>query len=393
MEIESLSELAEDGILDTSFLLDWDNEYSPTGRNRRMNWYSEANRTDWITGIHSSMYPGKKKRAHKLTFAAIVTNLGMHNSPMNILLDKTSYRSPEEKSPWPEYLSRNGVSEICNSLQQHEYATLIRGYRFEGMKSGVPSSLSPTEKLLGCVPPGLRFRIAAEGLIRVKGFSPESYPAEVEEVRDLLGDYNEMVEPENMLYATYKGGFLVDGRFTGSAIINMPKQDRGKLRVDGQQMFEADVVNAQSFLLYASRLKRRFEGDAYEILGIPRKWSKLAMVMLLNCKTREQARQALQGKMNSDFPLDLSAAEILEAMEKKHAVANEFFYTEIGRKLMHLESQCMAQFLGQIVQKEIKGYPIYDSVLAPVKHQREVVKLFKKAFTVNGIQANVALTH
>ena len=86
-------------------------------------------------------------------------------------------------------------------------------------------------------------------MIIVKEFNPVHYPPEAEEAREVLWEYNKTVEPENMLYATHVDDFRQDGRFTGSSIINMPKVDRQKVKIDGVDSFEIDVKNCMPFML------------------------------------------------------------------------------------------------------------------------------------------------
>jgi hypothetical protein len=126
--------------------------------------------------------------------------------------------------------------------------------------------------------------IRKEGLIIVKEFDPpEVYPPAVQKAREVLQRYNQTVAPENMLYATYKGSFDLDGRFTGSSIIHMRKADRRNLQIEGEEVFEADIKNCLPSLMYAQEIGEPCHGDAYEIHGVPRELAKTALVIMLNC--------------------------------------------------------------------------------------------------------------
>lgn len=339
----------------------------------------------WIDDLYKEVYPLAVSRMHRYTCGTIIANLVLRKGPLAINISKQSYRDTNI----PSELVPSALSDICHTLHKKGYLLLKRGQKVEGEFS-VPTEIEPTEKLLALVPKDYRTEISHDGLIQIKGFAPTTIPEEIEETRQLLKRYNRTVESENMLYASFKDGFDVNGRFHGSKVCVMPKEDRKKLSINGECVVEVDIQNCMPFLLYASELTKKIAGDFYDLPGVSRQAAKMAVMMALNCSSKRQARGALQAELNGlGYSETLKASEILNILERTHPDLAKYFYKGIGTKLMRLESRCMERFLGRMLELEIKVYPIYDSVVAPASKKEIVAEEFKKAFTVNGIEPTI----
>ncbi|MFT5699788.1 MAG: hypothetical protein ACI8ZB_002654 [Desulforhopalus sp.] len=339
--------------------------------------------TEWIDTLYKAIYPLPVSKGHKYTFHNIITNLSLRKTEIYLQLHKSSYK----ETHLPEDFVRTQVSKICDALEIRGYIKIKRGYKFAGSK-GVASTVQPTEKLLSIMPDDMSYEIMEEGLVIPKDFSYETFPQSAIETRALLSEYNKTVEPENMLYASHKGGFEINGRFTGSSVCIMKKEDRKNILIDGEPTVELDISNCLPFLLYASELEDELQGDAYEIKGIPRKLAKKAFMIAINNPTRAKALSAIDRRIRFDYPdLSYNASYILDQTEINHSeLVEEHLYKGLGLKLMYLEAQCMAKFMRSMLDKGIKFYPIYDSVRVPVS-QRDIVEVeLKKAFTIGGIE-------
>lgn len=362
---------------------------------RRLNVWIKSDIEDYpINQIYKGCFPLAGSKNHKETFRIIIDNLLVSpQSPVGLLLDKGGYRLMKEKPP--EFTPSN-ISQICSVLQSKGYITLTKGYRLNSsFKRGYLwdfSTIQATDSLLDSIPSGLNFEIQRPGLIVTKEFTPpDVYPDEVQEAESLLLEYNQTVEPGNMLYAVYKGGFNVDGRFHGSDVIVMPKQQRKSLKIDGEDTTEIDVSNCIPFLLYAKEKGKTCPQDTYDItpIQIPRGLAKVAMLIMLNCSSRKTARQALQSIINFEYCGDYKANEILTALEDKHREVQEFLYTGIGRELMNIESGCMRKFMKEMLKEGHKVYPIYDSAVGKASDIDTIKDAFTEAFTINGVYPNV----
>ena len=161
----------------------------------------------------------------------------------------------------------------------------------------------------------INYQFHKDGLIRAKEFTYDSLPANALKAQEVLSEYNKTVEPENMLYATHKESFELDGRWTGSTIINMSKAERKTIRIDGELTCEVDITSCLPFILCASELKRELLTDPYDIKGTPRALGKKAFHMATNCDSKESARLALQSMINKKYTVQYLASTLLNQLE------------------------------------------------------------------------------
>lgn len=289
---------------------------------RKVNFWLDTDDEGWLEQIYDDCFPLSGTDRHKSTFKTIVINLSMRKEPLNISLHKSGYKG---KHCLPDYLLPSRVSEVISYLKLNGYITYKKGYKFP-KNPGISSTIEPTDKLLSEAPSSIKYHIRKEGLIIVKDFTPVHYLPEVEEARAVLWKYNKTVEPENMIYATHVDDFNLDGRFTGSAVINMPKADRKNMKVDGDDSIEIDIKNCLPFILYATKLKKKFSGDAYDITGYERELVKKAFIIILNCNTRKQAQEAIQGEINKEYRGTWTAETLMTQIEAKHADIEDYLY-------------------------------------------------------------------
>lgn len=335
----------------------------------------------WLQRLYSALYPLPRSLRHYETFCIIILNLALRRESVYLQIHKGAYtgiKMPAEFLP-------SGISEICNTLHRAGYIILEKGFNVPG---GVKktTTIAPTKDLLELIPEELSLIYRREGLIVTKEFSPTEYPDDVLEREEVLERYNHTVEPENWLYATYKGSFEVDGRMHGSSVITMSKQQRRYVLIDGEETVELDISSCIPHLLYATELKREVPKEIYRLPGAPREIVKKAIVIALNCESREAARSAIQSRINIGQwkNLHYTASQLLDAIEAKHPELKEYLYKGLGRKLMNAESLCMTRFMRRMLDMGIKHYPIYDSVRVPVSRDKEVEEELRRAFTING---------
>lgn len=341
--------------------------------------------TDWIDNLYSKVFPLPQSARHKETFKSIVINLSLRKSAISINLSKQYYKDTDK----PDFLLPTSISSICEQLEVKGYCQLIKGFKPKG-KDGIPTELKPTNKLIDLIPKTPQYEIAEEGLIRTRGFTFDSIPEEVEQRREVLKRYNRTVEPENMLYSSFKDGFDVNGRFFGSAVCVMPKEDRRNIQINGESTVEVDIQNCIPFILSASELKKELPGDVYVQANVPRGIVKHALLIALNSTSKDTARQAIQHKLNGHDDYEgPTAHEILNRLEIAYPDLARYFYTGIGTKIMRIESHCMERFMCSMLDKGIKFYPIHDSVRVPASYKEIVVEELQKAFTVNGVSPTV----
>lgn len=339
----------------------------------------------WTKPIYDECFPLGGTNRHRQTFDTIALNLAVSADPMSVCLDKSHYR---KQSKPPKGFTPTNISPIFRELERRFFVDIIRGYKY--VKNTVSSTVQPTDKLLDLVPDGLHYAIQREGLIRYKKLDvPDPLPEQDQWGQEVLFRYNQKTEPENQLYRTRKDSLENDGRFTGSKIQRLSKDERRKLKMDTEETFESDVSNCLPSLLYAMKLKCRCPEDAYNLPGVPRSLAKRALLIMLNTKRRTTAIKAVQQMINGSTHRGFKASEIIEALERKHHRVREFFYVEEGRRLMSLESSCMCKLLEELSFRDIEVYPIYDAVIGRVSEQCIIDDLFHEAFTVNGVEPRI----
>lgn len=337
--------------------------------------------TEWIDNLYKEIYPMSPSRKHKATFRSIIVNLALRKDAITISLSRENYQDIS----LPKEIAPSAITGICEDLHKKGYLSVVKGFKVKA-SIAVPTELRPFKKLLDRIPVGFRTEIAEEGLIQIKGFTPGEIPEHVENTRQVLKRYNRTVESENHLFASFKDGFDVNGRFHGSTVCTMRKEDRKDIMIDGEKTIEIDIRNCIPSLLSASELGKLLPGDVYAIDGIPRAIVKKAMLCALNCESRRQAQNALQKYLNADVDTTLKASEVLDALEDSAGELSDFFYTARGTRLMRIESSCMEKFMVSMLDKGIKVYPIYDSVRVPISKSGIVEEELKKAFTINGVE-------
>lgn len=354
------------------------------GERRTLNlWLSTADDLSWSNSIYRRLAPSRVSPKHRETFNVIMCNLVAANKPIGILLDKTGYKNKK----LPENFSPKNVSPICNDLMRQGYITLDRGYRYAGKnQNGVSSIIQPTEKFLSIAPRDTKIVISKEGVIKCKGFDLNGVKyAHIERTREILDRYNHTVEPANQLYAVYNNSPYLGGRITGSEVIFMRKEERKDILIEGESVFEADIKSCLPFLLYANELGEEIPEDAYSIDGVPRNLSKKGFLMMLNSEEKKGAIGALRKTINFEYSGQYQPEHIVSMIEKKHKRISDYFFTGIGLRMMNLEAQCMCAFMAEMLAKEVKVYPVYDSVVGRLAEREQILESFSAAFTVNGV--------
>lgn len=122
---------------------------------------------------------------------------------------------------------------------------------------------------------------------------------------------------------TVKRIFDIDdngGRFYCGFWENMPKEDRLKLKINGEEVCELDYATLHLRLTYAMKGIAE-EGDLYVIEGHEREEVKKAFLVLFNCESRQQAVNTLRYEFHIK-----NAESLLHEIEQKHQAISDKFY-------------------------------------------------------------------
>lgn len=353
----------------------------------------------WIDPLYTECFSGvfqsRRSAKHVATFQTIVTNLAKAGTDICCPVDKRSW---SEVSPLPGNFGVSLIGVCVEALEKHEYLTSWRTFSSSKAKHRV-TYIRPTEKLLACSPMSVRYRIDDDGIIRCKGFDrPEDYLDNpwVSQRYHTIRDYNRMMQdtPEHQLYAVYKNDFQSMGRFAGGRVMMIKKEERRAMIIDGEKSFEADIKSCHPFIALAKARGIRLSSDFYEIEGFPRGLVKAASMMALNCKSRKQAQQAVQGWINEkrdrrELYRGYKLAPIFDALERKVPHHEDLLYQSRGLEFLADESLRMSLFLENMTSFGVKVFPIHDAVMGKMSEKEIILEHFTEAFMVNGFEPTI----
>ncbi len=356
----------------------------------------------WIDPLYAECFSGvfQSRRSIKLemTFQIIVTNLAKATTEICCPVDKRSWAGV---NPLPGNFGVSLIGRCVDALEKHGYLTSWRTFSSSKAKHPV-TYMKPTDRLLASSPMSVRYRVDDEGIIRCKGFErPENYLSNpwVSQRYHTIKDYNRMMQdtPEHQLYAVYKNDFQSMGRFAGGRVMMIKEAERRAMIVDGEPLFEVDIETSHPFIALAKTRGIRLSTDFYGVEGYPRDLVKAASMMALNCSSRTQAQQALQGWINGDKKgkkfrgMGYKLSPIFDALESKVPHWEDLLYQNRGLEFMADESLRMSLFLENMTSFGIKVFPVHDAVMGKESEKDLILEHFVNCFTVNGIEPTVKI--
>lgn len=216
----------------------------------------------------------------------------------------------------------------------------------------------------------------------------------------------------------YRGEYL--------ALKQRKLKQRDKILIDGIKTVEPDYDALHLYLLYAmigKQLPLKTEGYCpYQLDGFDRSVVKLAMLKLVNSTSKakfidginksgcpefkakhaaflqrkewypreslseedKQIRQTENGiykSFISGMPDGINGAELLAAIEKKHADIKHLFCSpQIGLKLQRLDSDIIMQAVHVLSLQAIPVLPVHDSIRCRVDDEQAVIGAMKEAY-------------
>lgn len=162
-----------------------------------------------------------------------------------------------------------------------------------------------------------------------------------------------------------RGRFDMGGRFYCDAQ-NIPKNLRPYLLVDGGPTVELDYLANHIFMLYGD-LGIPLTEDPYLQVALPgvnderlrRKAVKIAVMIMLNARTRQGATAAIREKVREgelSLGSTLTPEDLVAAIENGHAPLAPYFNSDMGVKLQFRDSQVAAFVFRRFISA---GRPIF----------------------------------
>ncbi len=217
----------------------------------------------------------------------------------------------------------------------------------------------------------------------------------VGEKRLRLSKYNKVLANSNITYqgesclVIYKQVFSGDldgaGRFyTASKFQTLRSDTRKYIKIDGNSCTEIDLSNLHvSILRVLQGIPPVAQGfDQYQIKGYQRLHAKMAIMCMINCKTKRGAGSALFN-MSEDEGFGLSKEDCSDLVSKLESHNNpvKFFNTEFDWKVLQRLDSKICEF---IIDKFCDlGYCVlsyHDSWIVEKNHAELLKKIIKKAW-------------
>ena len=189
------------------------------------------------------------------------------------------------------------------------------------------------------------------------------------------------------------------GRFYGPFWQQMPQRDRYRLYIDDEPTVELDYSGLHINLLYALlEIPNTYEGtdpyatdlSHYQISNEDaRRIGKQLMVIALNAGDQNKAIAAFRDwlrKEEEDIVKCLpdltnkTIKPIMSALENKHPLIKDYFYTGLAKSLMTLDSMILEYGLQKSLDYGFAVLPVHDSIIVQRRHRLIAKQLMEEAF-------------
>jgi len=166
------------------------------------------------------------------------------------------------------------------------------------------------------------------------------------------------------------------GRFYGAWHINMPKEIRRCIVINGEPACELDYKAHHIRMLY-HELEIDYKDDPYEELCRDnlnqRAVYKIVSLVSINADTRQAAVKGIRKQLRDEgIPFDYTDKSINACIEKFceiHKPIAGFLNTGQWGYLQYKDSQITSHILTRMVKEGIPCLPVHDSYIVPAKHE------------------------
>lgn len=180
------------------------------------------------------------------------------------------------------------------------------------------------------------------------------------------------------------------GRLYGGFWINMHRDERHRIRINGEEPIDLDFISMFTSISYVMAGHEPPSGDPYD--GI----AGLDLARMSDPSHRAVMRGAIKQALNAMFfcrgpmmrlPRDVktvlggtwTAARLTSALRHRHAPIAHLFETGVGFELMYIESQIMVRFLLDLIPLGIVALPIHDGALVAASDERVALATMRSA--------------
>ena len=180
---------------------------------------------------------------------------------------------------------------------------------------------------------------------------------------------------QEYLYRVFnRNSFQTGGRAYGSLHQNLPKDMRPCIQINGEKTVELDYSAYHILMLYHME-KIDYQCDPYLECGGKelRSIFKKVGLIAINAKNKKEAMGAIYKKLTREEILlpkvDKPLVWLIQKFKEAHKPILNYLFSGIGLTLQNIDSNIMNSILMRLMDKEILGLSIYDSVIVAEQHR------------------------
>lgn len=315
---------------------------------------------------------GKTKR-DEIYREVIFANLSYYCGIDIIVPLRQPYYKKLSKKKNPFGLSPKTLSRYLKVMQEEGHLTIIKGRR-DGVATRIRGLGSQKRRVIE----NIQERVV---LNSPKGRTLSKSKI-IRQSKDLLQSYDRMMSQKSItlnskpqrvfLRRIFTHNYASGGRFY-HRLQGLKKAQRGGLRVDGESLIEGDYISMAPMLCYALVGKPAPEGGHYSTKNFTRKQGKVALQILLNSNSREQALRAVK------FHVGEECEALVSTLEEKHEAIASLFFTGVGLRLQFLESQLCLEVITFFTERDKFILPWHDGFLVKGRDSELLKEAMKRA--------------
>tara|TARA_R110002051_G_scaffold302753_3_gene371257 strand:- start:559 stop:1383 length:825 start_codon:yes stop_codon:yes gene_type:complete len=190
------------------------------------------------------------------------------------------------------------------------------------------------------------------------------------------------------------------GRFYGGWWIALPKRDRERLLIDGEETVELDFASLHPRLCYQLNGTPLDPAcDAYDLPGVPREHRdivKVAFMQLLNARPGQRMIRPPAGVVEA-LGRRFSYQRLVRALQTKHVgISNWFFQGPKSLELQAVDAAIAEAVMGYFTAVQKPVLPVHDSFIVKRTDQYKLAETMALAYraqlTGRGIERPVLPT-
>lgn len=180
-----------------------------------------------------------------------------------------------------------------------------------------------------------------------------------------------------------RSSFELGGRFYGAHWIEMPREQRPYLLLDGEETVELDFSSMHPRMIYQSERKPLpADTDPYAVPGWTgeerRGWVKTAFQQLLNAEPGMKLYKPR--KVVSDELAKGGWRKLLRDTSRAHSEIAGWFWSGRGLELQRIDSDIAEAIILSMLNQGICCLPIHDSFIVPRSHEHHLRQAMQKGY-------------